>query len=316
MKKFVKSSVGKTEKIKPEKSGKSLKEVFSIKNIKNNSFALACILPSLIGVIIFFIVPFIVVMFYSVVDNPINKEFVFLDNFVALFHNTAFKRAAYNTLIFSLTAVPLVVALGLGLAFLLDSKIPMLSQFRASFLLPMMVPVASIVRMWQVMFHYNGTVNEFLSHFNIDKIDWLKSQYAMIVILLLFLWKNLGYNMILFLASINSIPKDQIEVARIEGASSFYIFVFIKLRHLAPSVLFVSILSLINSFKVFREVYLLTGDYPFDSVYILQHFMNNTFRNLDYQKLSAAAIIMSAVIIVIIGTLFILENKLGKENEE
>ena len=87
----------------------------------------------------------------------------------------------------------------------------------------------------------------------------------------------------------------------------------IKLRYLSSSILFVTILSLINSFKIFREVYLLTGDYPYETLYMLQHYMNNMFRSLDYQKLSAAAILMSMVMIVLIGILFFAENVLGKD---
>ncbi len=283
--------------------------------LKDKIFPIACLTPSFIGVMIFFLVPFIVIIFYSMVDNPINKDFVFLDNFISVLKNNAFKKAALNTLKFSAMAVPLAVILGMGLAMLLDSKIPFVSRFRTSFLCPMMVPVASVVLIWQVIFHYNGTLNEILMKFGADRIDWLKSDKAMIVIVVLFLWKNLGYNMILFLSALNNISKDQLEVATLEGAGRWYKFVNIKLRHLSPTILFVTILSLINSFKVFREVYLLTGDYPYDSVYMLQHFMNNTFRNLDYQKLSAAAIIMAAVIVVIIGILFIAENKFGEDVE-
>lgn len=283
---------------------------------RDKIFPLACLTPSFIGVMIFFIVPFIVIIYYSMVDNPINKDFVFLDNFISVLKNTAFKKAAVNTLKFSAMAVPLAVVLGMGLAMLLDSRIPFVSQFRTSFLCPMMVPVASVVLIWQVIFHYNGTLNEILMKFGADRVDWLKSDKAMIVIVVLFLWKNLGYNMILFLSALNNISKDQLEVATLEGAGRWYKFVHIKLRHLSPTILFVAILSLINSFKVFREVYLLTGDYPYDSVYMLQHFMNNTFRSLDYQKLSAAAIIMALVIVVIIGILFIAENKLGEDVEQ
>lgn len=283
--------------------------------LKDKIFQLSCLAPSLIGVLVFFIVPFLVVIFYSMVDNPINKDFVFLDNYISVLKNNAFKKAALNTLKFSAIAVPLAVVLGLGLAMLLDSKIPLVSQFRASFLCPMMVPIASVVLIWQVIFHYNGTLNEIIVKFGGDRIDWLKSDMAMIVIALLFLWKNLGYNMILFLAALNNISRDQLEVATLEGAGTWYKFVHIKLRHLSPTILFVAILSLINSFKVFREVYLLTGDYPYDSIYMLQHFMNNTFKSLDYQKLSAAAIIMSIVIIIIIGTLFIAESKFGEDTE-
>lgn len=283
--------------------------------MKDKIFPMMCLAPSLLGVLVFFIVPFIIILFYSVVDNPINKEFVFLDNFIQICRNSAFRKAAFNTLKFSLVAVPLAVVLGLGLAMLLDSKIPLVSQFRASFLCPMMVPIASVVLIWQVIFHYNGTINEIITRFGGDRIDWLKSDKAMIVIVVLFLWKNLGYNMILFLAALNNISKDQLEVATLEGAGRWYKFVHIKLRHLSPTILFVAILSLINSFKVFREIYLLAGDYPYDSIYMLQHFMNNTFRTLDYQKLSAAAIIMALVITAIIGVLFIAENKLGEDSE-
>ncbi len=282
---------------------------------RDKAFPMACLAPSLIGVMIFFLIPFAVILFYSVVDNPINKEFVFLDNFIMILKNSAFKKAALNTLKFSAISVPAAVILGMLLAMLLDSKIPLVSQFRASFLCPMMVPVASVVLIWQVIFHYNGSLNEIIMKFGGGRIDWFKSDKAMIIIMLLFLWKNLGYNMILFLSALNNISKDQLEVATLEGASVWYKFVHIKLRHLSPTILFVAILSLINSFKVFREVYLLTGDHPYDSVYMLQHFMNNMFKNLDYQKLSAGAIIMSIVIIIIIGILFIAENKFGEDAE-
>lgn len=122
--------------------------------------------------------------------------------------------------------------------------------------------------------------------------------------------------MILFLTALESIPKDIIEVATLESANTWQIFWKIKIRYLTSTILFVMILSLINSFKVFREIYLLTGDYPYDSLYMLQHFMNNTFKSLDYQKLSTAAIIMSLVMIVIIGALFLIENYVGKDVEE
>ncbi|MBQ8175740.1 MAG: sugar ABC transporter permease [Oscillospiraceae bacterium] len=282
---------------------------------KDSIFPAICLAPSLVGVLIFFIVPFLVIIFYSMVDNPISKDFVFFDNYISIMKNNAFKKAALNTFTFSVISVPLAVVLSMLLAMLLDCKIPFVSQFRTSFLCPMMVPVASVVLIWQVIFHYNGALNEFLSNFGADKIDWLKSEYGQIVVVLLFLWKNLGYNMILFLSALNNIPKDVLEVATLEGAGSMYKFFRIKLRYLSPTILFVTVLSLINSFKTFREVYLLTGDYPYDSLYTLQHFMNNTFRNIDYQKLSSAAILMAIVMIIIIGALFIAENKFGEDVE-
>jgi len=273
------------------------------------------LLPSVAGVLLFFVLPFMIVIYYSVIDNPISGQFVFFDNFIMVFHNAAFQQAARNTMMFSAVAVPLAVILSLLLAMMLESKIPFKSQFRTFFLSPMMVPIASVVLIWQVLFHYNGMMNEVLEWFGKGKIDWLNSGYAQVVIVVLFLWKNLGYNMILFMSALSSIPKDILEVAVLESASPFQIFWHIKLRYMSSTLLFVTIMSLINSFKVFREIYLLKGDYPYDTMYMLQHFMNNTFGKLDYQKMSAAAIMMAIVMVIIIGILFLTENYFGKDVE-
>ena len=277
--------------------------------------SLCFLFPSLLGVGLFFILPFGVVVYYSLIDGVGSRNFVGLSNFIKLFHNSAFIMAAKNTLKFSFTAVPLAVALAMVLALMLECRIPLKSQFRTFFLSPMMVPVASVVLIWQVLFNFNGTINEFLMLFGADKIDWLQSDYCQIVVIILFLWKNLGYNMILFMAGLANIPKELLEVADVEGASETYKFFNIKLRYLSPTVLFVTILSLINSFKVFREVYLLTGDYPYEKLYMLQHFMNNTFRSLDYQKLSAAAVVMALVMVVLSALLFSAEDWFGKDVE-
>ncbi len=275
------------------------------------------IAPSLLGVTIFFAAPFMVVIWYSMVNNPVQHIFVGLKNFIRVSANEAYRLASVNTIRFSFVAVPLAVLLSLLVALMMEAKLPKKSVFRSCLLSPMMVPVASIVLIWQVLFHYNGLVNESLIKlFGITRIDWLKSEHAQIVIVLLFLWKNLGYNMILFMSALASIPKDLIEVAKIEGSSDLRIFFTIRLRYISATILFVAIMSLLNSFKVFRETYLMTGEYPFDSLYLLQHFMNNTFLSLDYQKLSAAAILMSMVIVVIVGLLVYTEDRFGRDLDE
>lgn len=288
------------------------KQVMSKKDKKNSVLYL---IASLLGVAVFFILPFFVVVYYAFVDNPINHQFVGFENFIRIIQNSSFKQAAWNTATFSLVAVPLAVVLSLLMAMILEENIPLKSQFRTFFLSPMMVPVASIVLIWQVLFDYNGAINEIVKSLGGAPIDWFKSEYSQIIIVVLFLWKNLGYNMILFMSALSAIPRDVLEVAVLESASEWQIFRYIKLRYLSSTILFVTILSLINSFKVFREVYLLTGDYPYDSLYMLQHFMNNTFKSLDYQKLSAAAIIMGIVMCIVIGSLFFAEDHYGKDVE-
>lgn len=284
-------------------------------NEKKSLISWLFLAPSLLGVTLFFIAPFGVVIYYSLINNPIQKEFVGLSNYVNVWNNGAFKLAGINTFKFSFIAVPLAVLLSLFLAAVMESRIPFKSYFRSFFLSPLMVPTASVVLIWQVMFHYNGLVNNFTALFGSDKIDWLKSDKAQVVIVALFLWKNLGYNMILFMSALASIPKELLEVAALENASKLQVFWLIKVRYLSSTVLFVTIMSLINSFKVFREVYLMTGDYPVDSLYMLQHFMNNTFASLDYQKLSSAAIIMFIVVTVLVYIMYAIENFYGKDVE-
>ena len=296
---------------------KQAKKIWNGVNVKIRDFlASLCFSgPSFLGMLMFFVAPFCVVIYYSFIAGALDHSFVGLKNYIAVWNNGAFQIAVKNTAVFSGLSVPLAVVLALALALMLECRIPFKSQFRTFFLSPMMVPVASIILVWQVLFHSNGVVNEFLSVFGVKAIDWLKSDYCMVVIVLLFLWKNLGYNMILFMAALSNIPRELLEVAEVEGASAAYQFFHIKLRYLSPTVLFVTILSIINSFKVFREIYLLTGNYPYDGLYMMQHFMNNMFNSADYQRLSAAAVLLAIVIVILIALLFFVENIFGKDVE-
>jgi len=273
--------------------------------------------PSLVGVLVFFFMPLFMLLVTSFQKSPTNSDFVGFRNYERVLTNDAFINASKNTLTFALISVPLAVILALFIAMLLNSGLPGKSLFRSFLLNPMMVPVASVVLIWQVFFSYNGVINGIAEKLfdSPDKIDWLKSEYAQIVIMLLFLWKNLGYNMVLFLAALNSIPHEILESAEMDGAGPVKRFFAIKLHYLSPTIFFVGIMSLINSFKIFREVYLLTGDYPFANLYMLQHFMNNSFTHLDYSKLSAGAIIMCVVMVIIVGGLFFAESKFDKDVE-
>ena len=273
--------------------------------------------PSFLGVLVFFFLPLILLLKTSFQKSPTNMDFVGFRNYERVLTNAAFMSASKNTLTFALISVPLAVILALFLAMLLNTGLPGKSVFRSILLNPMMVPVASVVLIWQVFFSYNGVVNGWTAQFfSWDKIDWLKSQYAQVVIMLLFLWKNLGYNMVLFLAALNAIPGEILESAAMDGAGPIKRFFAIKLHYLSPTIFFVGIMSLINSFKIFREVYLLTGDYPFDNLYMLQHFMNNKFTQLDYSMLSSGAIVMCIAMIIIVGVLFFAESKFDSDVEE
>ncbi len=296
---------------------KNKKRLRNARRLKEWGIFTGYLTPSLVGVLLFFFLPLLMLLKTSFQRSSNNTEFIGFRNYERVLTNDAFILAAKNTFRFAIIAVPLAVLFALLLAILLNTGIPGKSIFRSVLLNPMMVPVASVVLIWQVFFSYNGVVNGWgMQFFDLDKIDWLKSDKAHIVILILFIWKNLGYNMVLFLAALNNIPGEILESAMLDGAGAITRFFKIKMHFLSSTLFFVSIMSLINSFKIFREVYLLTGDHPYDNLYMLQHFMNNAFTNLDYSKLSAGAILMCVVMLVIVGVLFFFESKFDSDVED
>ncbi|MCR8643170.1 sugar ABC transporter permease [Paenibacillus sp. N1-5-1-14] len=269
--------------------------------------ALCFVAPSLVGFSIFYIIPFFQSMFYSFKDEFGTGGLTF-GNYQDLFASASFQKAANNTFIFTITSVPIIVILSLGLALLLNQKVFIRNWLRTSYVLPLVVPVASIVLIWQILFDWNGSINAILTFFGVDRIDWMKSEYAKYVIILIYVWKNIGYNIILFLAGLQNIPDQYYEIANLEGASPARKFFGITLIYLTPSTFLVILMSILNSFKVFRETYLVAGAYPHDSIYMLQHYMNNMFLSLDIQKLSAAATLMAFVILVLVFILFRVEK--------
>ncbi|MCQ2515825.1 MAG: sugar ABC transporter permease [Saccharofermentans sp.] len=296
---------------------KDKKRLRTARRIKEWGIFTGYLTPSLVGVLLFFFLPLLMLLKTSFQRSSTNTEFIGFRNYERVLTNDAFILAAKNTFKFAIIAVPLAVLCALLLAILLNTGIPGKSIFRSVLLNPMMVPVASVVLIWQVFFSYNGVVNGWaMQFFDLDKIDWLKSDKAHIVILILFIWKNLGYNMVLFLAALNNIPGEILESAMLDGAGAITRFFKIKMHFLSSTLFFVAIMSLINSFKIFREVYLLTGDHPYDNLYMLQHFMNNAFTNLDYSKLSSGAILMCVVMLVIVGVLFFFESKFDSDVED
>lgn len=285
--------------------------MFSKFKKKETIMALILIAPSVIGLLIFYIIPFIWMIIYSFFDSPINGKFVGIQNYIGLLGNNAYKQAVTNTAIFTGISVPLIIILSLLLSMLLNKKIRFSHEFRTAFIVPLVVPVASVIIFFDLLFDYRGFLNRILDFFNIAPIDWMNSSYAMIAVITIYIWKNVGYNIILFLAGLQGIPKEYYEAASMDGAGPAAKFFHITLVYLMPTTFFVIIISIINSFKVFREVYLLAGDYPHQSIYMLQHYMNNAFRKLDYHKLVTSAILMTLVIYIFVFILFKVQKRIN-----
>ncbi len=267
--------------------------------------------PSIAGFSLFFFAPFLGAIYYSLIDGSSESHFVGLENYINIMSNNVFTRAMFNTIFFTIICVPINMGISLILALLLNLRIPYRNIFRTIFISPLVVPVASVILVWHILFDYSGTINAVLSNLGLFKVDWMNSEWARIVVLILYLWKNVGYNIILFLAGLQCIPEEYYDSARIDGANLWHKFKNITLVYLTPTSFFVFIMSIINSFKVFRETYLISGEYPHTSIYMLQHYMNNMFRSLDYQKLTTAALITAFIIYLLVVILFRFERRIS-----
>lgn len=276
---------------------KKAKEVEVRKKSKNTG--LYFVLPSLIGVAVFTLLPFLDVFIRSF-QSAISREFIGIQNYTEVFNNSAFKLAASNTVKFVLVCIPLLLTLSLIIAVWLNKFVESSKILRTAFLIPMAVPIASVVLIWNIVFHENGFFSAILDQYNISGQDWMSTGWAFWVLVFSYVWKNLGYNIILWLAGLNSISKEIYESAAVDGANNFQCFTKITMPCLKPTLYTVSVLSLLNSFKVFREAYLVAGDYPDKSMYLLQHLFNNWFRELDFSKMAAASVLMAIIIFILI----------------
>ena len=282
--------------------------------IRNNDNVTAFffLTPSVGGFLTFFLLPFILGIYYSLISSPVNGQFVGLSNYSALLRNPVFLKAALNTLVFMAVCVPANLIISLAVAMLLRKDIFYRNFMRTAFILPLVVPVASVVLLWQILFDINGFVNGILSCMGSSTTDWMNTGWARAIVICVYLWKNVGYNMIVFMAGLENIPVQYYECADVEGAGSWYKFTRITLFYLSPTTFFIFIMSIINSFKIFKEIYMIAGEYPHDSIYTMQHYMNNMFLSLDYQKLTSAAFILAVLIFILVWLLFRMERRISE----
>lgn len=257
------------------------------------------LLPSLTGIVIFVLIPFLDVIRRSFCE-AMNNKFVGLDNYKTVLANSAFKQAMTNTFKFILVCLPLLLFISLMLALLIHSKKKYGDFYKTSLLIPMAIPTASMVILWKLIFHKSGLINVLVLHFGGTTTDFMNTDKAFAILVFSYLWKNAGYDMILWLTGLNGIDTSLYEAAGADGASAFQRFRYITLPLLSPALFMIGILSFVNSFKVFREAYLIAGNYPAESIYMLQHLFNNWFAALDIQKMSAAAVLCVLLFMAVI----------------
>lgn len=276
------------------------------RKFKENVVAIIFILPSLAGIMFFYIVPYIISLIKSLY---IVKTFVGFNNYIELFKNEIFLLALKNTAIFTIIAIPLLMVISFLIALFFNSFKCISSFFRSSLLIPVIVPVASLICVWQLLFDDYGVINGLLNSFGINTVGFFSSEYSMVMIILIYVWKYCGFCVVLFTAGLANVPQSLYEGAKLDGANSFKLVTNITVPMITPTTFFVFLMEIIYSFKIFREVFALFGDYPNKNVYFLQNFINNNYYNLNYPRLSSASVILSVFIILLLLVFFIFERK-------
>ena len=279
--------------------------------------------PSLAVIFVFFFLPVFAAFTMSFTDFDIYAlgnfyylRFVGIDNYSKLLNDQLFWTALKNTFYFVLVGGPLSVAVSLGTAILLNSKfIKLKSLFRVIYFLPVVTTLVAVSIVWRYIYHPRfGLLNYVLSLVGIDPIDWLGDpNFSMPAIILLAVWKNFGYNMIIFIAGLQNIPEELYEAASIEGASAWQQFKNITVPMLAPTTLFISVITMIGYFQLFAEPYVMTQGGPLNSTLsIVLYMYQEGFRwwNIGY----STAIAFALFVIILIGT--VIQFKLQKENDE
>ncbi len=268
--------------------------------------------PALTAIFVFFFIPVISAFVISFTDfdiyaigNYSKFRFTGLDNYIKLFENPLFWKALKNTFMFVVVSGPLSIAVSLGAAILLNSKLVRFKGiFRLVYFMPVVTTLVAVSIVWRFIYHPEfGLLNYGLSFIGIGKIDWLGDpDWAMPSIIILSIWKNFGYNMIIFIAGLQNIPEELYEAAHIEGANGWQRFTKITLPMLAPTTIFITIITMIGYFQLFAEPYIMTQGGPLDSTLsIVLYMYQEGFRwwNMGY----SSSIAFVLFVIILAGTL-------------
>ncbi|MBK8907775.1 MAG: sugar ABC transporter permease [Rhodospirillales bacterium] len=266
--------------------------------------------PALLLILVFFIVPVFIALLLSFSDFDIyalgnleHLRFIGLRNYTDLFGNPLFWTALWNTVYFVVIGGPLSMFVSLGAALLISSKLVRFKTlFRTVFFLPVVTTLVAVAVMWRYLYHPRyGLLNYALDGLGIEPIDWLGDPFwAMPAIILMAAWKNFGYNMIIFLAGLQSIPDSLYEAARIDGANRWQQFWHVTLPMLAPTFLFVAIITMIGYFQLFAEPYVMTQGGPSNATLSVVLFMyEQGFRWWNLGSAAAIAFVLFAIILAV-----------------
>ena len=280
---------------------------------------LSFITPNFIGFFVLILIPVLFTFWlcFNKWDGYTPMEFVALDNFKYIFTHKIFQEAVVKTLIFTACSVVITLLLALGLAVLINQKLAGIGIFRTAIFFPYVASVVAVAAVWQMLFQKDmGLINEMLRFLGVTDVPgWFAStKWALPGVIIVNIWKNMGYYMIIYLAALQDVPTSLVEAGMIDGASAWQRFWKIKWPLLGNATFFVVMMLTINSFKSFDLIYALTEGGPGTATTLLsQYIYNQSFVSWDYGRASAAAMVLFVIVAVITLIQFRLEKKFSNE---
>lgn len=258
------------------------------------------VLPYTAGFLLFYGYPFVLVLRQSLRRGAgKNAQFVGLEIIADTLRSSGFRLALGNTIKFLAVVLPAILVLSFAIALTLRAQMSSRDVLRSVVLLPYLMPVVGAAFMVDSFLAQGGMLSRLAAAFGGTAQNLLDSPAAFWAVVLLYLWKNTGYSVILLLAGLNTIPPSYYEAAQLDGAGKWQLLRYITMPQMWYSLYLAGVFSLINAFKCFREIFLIGGEHPNRSMYMLQHFINNVFEKMDYSRLSAASMVLFLVLVAV-----------------
>jgi ABC-type sugar transport system permease subunit len=272
------------------------------------------IAPALAATVLFLVIPMIVSAYWSLTSyNGIRPpEFVGLQNYVDVLGNSRFQKAFENTIAFVILGMGIGPALGLGSALLLDRSLRLRGLFRAAFFLPTMTSLVVVATIWKFLYSDAGIINAIIGFVGLPGVSWLSDPTtALPAVVVTSIWQGFGFETVVFLAALQSIPRTFYEAASIDGAGRWAKFRWVTLPALRPTILFVYVIGIIGSFQTYDQIFVMTNGGPIQATRTIVFDLVDRFNRLDLGGASAVAYIL----VVFLAILSYIQLRIGEERD-
>ena len=261
------------------------------------------LLPAVLLLVVFFFIPFfqtVILSFQDYGNSIYNATFVGLQNYIALFKNPIFYKVLANTFIYLVVAVPILAILPLFLAILLNQQIRGITVYKILIYLPVIVSIVVAAIAFKWLYAEQGILNYFVNLLGFESVGWLTDpNWALYSVILVTIWKGIGYYMMIYLAALMSVPKELYEACDIDGASFLRKHLTVTIPHILPTIALVVTISSISAMKVFAEIYVMTKGGPLNSSKTIVYYIyERAFENLDLGYASAMAVVLLLIVMV------------------